>query len=61
MVYYCTARPLGFYIHSYADIGVSLIAQLVKNLPAIQLVKNLPAILETPVRFLVREDTLERG
>ena len=30
----------------------SLIAQLVKNLPAIQ---------ETPVRFLGREDSLEKG
>ena len=30
----------------------SLIAQLVKNLPAIQ---------ETPVRLLGREDTLEKG
>ena len=33
-------------------IRVSLIAQLVKNLPAIQ---------ETPVRFLGREDPLEEG
>ena len=33
-------------------IRVSLIAQLVKNLPAIQ---------ETPVRFLGREDPLEKG
>ena len=32
--------------------GVSLIAQLVKNLPAMQ---------ETPVRFLGREDPLEKG
>ena len=26
-----------------------------------QLVKNLPAMQETPVRFLSREDTLEKG
>ena len=32
--------------------GVSLIAQLVKNLPAMQ---------ETPVRFLGLEDPLEKG
>ena len=32
--------------------GASLIAQLVKNLPAVQ---------ETPVRFLGREDPLEKG
>ena len=32
--------------------GGSLIAQLVKNRPAMQ---------ETPVRFLVREDPLEKG
>ena len=31
---------------------VSLVAQLVKNLPAMQ---------ETPVRFLDREDPLEKG
>ena len=33
-------------------IQASLIAQLVKNLPAMQ---------ETPVRFLGREDLLEKG
>ena len=33
-------------------LGASLIAQLVKNLPAIQ---------ETPVQFLVWEDPLEKG
>ena len=33
-------------------IGVSLVAQLVKNLPAMQ---------ETPVGFLGREDRLEKG
>ena len=32
--------------------GASLIAQLVKNLPAMQ---------ETPVRFLGQEDPLEKG
>ena len=34
------------------DQGVSLIAQLVKNLPALQ---------ETLVQFLGREDPLEKG
>ena len=45
LLLYCPPLPpsLGFYIHSYADIGVSLIAQLVKNLPT---------ILETPVDTL---------
>ena len=33
-------------------VGASLIAQLVKNLPAMQ---------ETPVQFLGWEDTLEKG
>ena len=33
-------------------MGTSLIAQLVKNLPAMQ---------EIPVRFLGREDPLEKG
>ena len=32
--------------------GASLVAQLVKNLPAMQ---------ETPVRFLGQEDYLEKG
>ena len=36
----------------YRMVGVSLIAQTVKNLPAMQ---------ETPVRFLGREDPLEEG
>ena len=35
-----------------AKIGASLIAQLVKNLPAMQ---------ETPVQLLGREDLLEKG
>ena len=34
------------------EMGASLIAQLVKNLPAMQ---------ETPVRFLGWEDPLEKG
>ena len=34
------------------DKGASLVAQLVKNPPAVQ---------ETPVRFLGREDLLEKG
>ena len=38
--------------HTYMFIQVSLVAQLVKNLPAMQ---------ETPVQFLGREDPLEKG
>ena len=38
--------------HCYSKAGASLIAQLVKNLPAMQ---------ETPVWFLGREDRLEKG
>ena len=44
-----------FLFHLVADqgsLGTSLIAQLVKNLPAMQ---------ETPVQFLGREDLLEKG
>ena len=37
---------------SYINYGISLIAQLVKNLPVMQ---------ETPVRFLGQEDLLEKG
>ena len=33
-------------------VGASLVAQMVKNLPAMQ---------ETPVRFLGQEDPLEKG
>ena len=36
----------------YVPLGASLIAQLIKNLPAMQ---------ETVVRFLGREDPLEKG
>ena len=36
----------------YGDLQASLIAQLVKNLPAMQ---------ETPVQFLGQEDSLEKG
>ena len=36
----------------YTTLGASLIAQLVKNPPAMQ---------ETPLRFLGREDPLEKG
>ena len=42
---------LGFEIH-FCKIWASLIAQLVKNLPAMQ---------ETPVQFLGQEDPLEKG
>ena len=34
------------------NLGASLVAQLVKNLPAMQ---------ETPVQFLGQEDLLEKG
>ena len=34
---------------------------MTKVIPVAQLVKNLPAMLETPVRFLGREDPLEKG
>ena len=37
---------------SYINYGISLIAQLVKNLPVMQ---------EAPVRFLGQEDLLEKG
>ena len=40
------------YVHMYVCIPASLIAQLVKNLPAMQ---------ETPVWFLDQEDQLEKG
>ena len=40
------------YIDFYTLYGASLIAQLVKNLPAMQ---------ETPDRFLGWEDPLEKG
>ena len=38
--------------NTYHKTGASLIAQLVKNLPAVQ---------ETPVQFLGQEDLLEKG
>ena len=41
----------GNYMH-LCEVRASLIAQLVKNLPAMQ---------ETPVQFLGREDPLEKG
>ena len=41
----------GSSMHAYHSLGASLIAQLVKNLPAMQ---------ETPVRFLGWEDLLEK-
>ena len=40
------------YIYIYTYIWASLVAQLVKNLPAMQ---------ETPVQFLGWEDPLEKG
>ena len=41
-----------FLVYQFIYLGISLIAQLVKNLPAMQ---------ETPVRLLGREDPLEKG
>ena len=41
-----------FLVYQFIYLGISLIAQLVKNLPAMQ---------ETPVRFLGQEDPLEKG
>ena len=39
--------------HPHIDVvGASLVAQLVKNVPAVQ---------ETPVQFLSQEDPLEKG
>ena len=40
------------YSEKFQITGASLIAQLVKNLPAMQ---------DTPIRFLGREDPLEKG
>ena len=39
-------------LDGYSQYGVSLVAHLVKNLPAMQ---------ETPVQFLGWEDPLEKG
>ena len=39
-------------LDGYSQYGVSLVAQLVKNLPAMQ---------ETPVRFLGQKDSLVKG
>ena len=44
--------PTGRIVGSDGDTGASLVAQLVKNLPAMQ---------ETPVQFLGREVPLEKG
>ena len=44
--------PLEKTDYSLQDSGASLVAQLVKNPPAMQ---------ETPVRFLCWEDSLEKG
>ena len=43
---------MGIFVRALWVIGVSLIAQLVKNPPAMQ---------ETLVQFLGREDRLEKG
>ena len=42
----------GFTLSFKSNLGDSLIAQLIKNLPAMQ---------DTPVRFLGQEDPLEKG
>ena len=51
---YTSQRNTGPYgkVYSYTSLGASLIAQLVKNPPAMQ---------ETPVQFLGLEDPLEKG
>ena len=42
----------GFTLSFKSNLGDSLIAQLINNLPAMQ---------DTPVRFLGQEDPLEKG
>ena len=39
-------------VNNYLNLGASLVAQLVNNLPAMQ---------ETPVQFVTQEDLLEKG
>ena len=43
---------MGSQVKKFYSFGVKLMAQLVKNLPAMQ---------EAPVRFLGQEDPLEKG
>ena len=50
--YYKKNWVLSLNLHKYVFLGASQIAQLVKNLPAMQ---------ETPVWFLSWEDSLEKG
>ena len=50
LLHYCLVQPLWKRVWQF--LGVSLVAQLVKNPPALQ---------ETLVRFLGREDPLEKG
>ena len=47
-----TMEPLPFFTIHLCSTWASLVAQLVKNLPAMQ---------ETPVRFLGQEDLLKKG
>jgi len=47
-----SVRQSKILIYVVSSMRASLIAQLVKNLPAVQ---------ETPVRFLGQEDLLEKG
>ena len=42
-------------------LGQRATALRTRGLPWAQLVKNPPAVQETPVRFLGREDLLEKG
>ena len=51
-VYICVCVYIYIYIYTHHIYGASLIAQLVKNLPAMQ---------EILVPFLGREDLLEKG
>ena len=42
-------------------IGINTMHKIDRASLVAQLVKNLPAMQETPVRFLTREDLLEKG
>ena len=52
---------LSFQVQVWQDISISLIHILfIRASPIAKLVKNLPTIQEIPVRFLGREDPLEK-
>ena len=52
LIHRCTAESKRTLKSDYTPVRASLVAQLVKNPPAVQ---------ETPVQFLGREDPLEEG